>query len=305
LESNTNNSLFKQEIGFTLIEVLVALTIMSFLMIGIYTVVENNITTKEMVLSEDREFLQVHTALYRMEQDLSQLYSPLYYSSTKINSNNQNGANNTDYVDFRDSPGAANVFRPSELFPLVNVKAQPIPVVDQPEKNSLRFMSTSNKRFIEGQKQSRFAWVMYTLETDTVSQANTDSPSTTAKSALMRREVNESLYDRNLRVEQIKPQVLLRGVKEILFEFYSRQDRGWKDSIRLLAAEERLTPRAIRVTLTWVDSLENEKTFIRIFRPYWPYFDVVKDETQRQSVGNTNPGGQPPGGAPPPAGGGQ
>ena len=286
----------REEKGFTLIEILVAITILSFMMVSIYTVVDNNINTKEIVISEDRQFLQMYTAMHRLNEDISQIYSPLYYSSIEIK---KPGTDQNPNLEYSDNIANNNRFIPSPLFPRANVLNQPIPIIEQETKNSLMFMTSSNKRFIEGQKQSRFSWVHYSLESD-------DRDEAPAENMLVRRVVSENVFERNLDVPAVRPQVLLRGVKELRFEFWSRQDVKWVDNVRLLAPEERETIRAIRLTLTWVDSNKTERTTLRIFRPFWPYFDVVKDETERQSARtatNNNNQNNNSTGTPPPLGG--
>jgi prepilin-type N-terminal cleavage/methylation domain-containing protein len=276
--------------GFTLIEILVAITILSFMMVSIYTIVDNNIRTKESVVTEDREFLQMYTAMHRIKEDISQMYNPLYYSSTEIQSQNNRNNNQGSFGgggfggSGSDSLAFNNRFVPSRLFPKANVKNQPIPLVDQLDKSTLMFMTASNKRFIEGQKQSRFSWVEYSLVSD-------DRENAPADNMLVRRVLSENVFERDFDIKALKPQVLLRGVKDILWEFWSRNDLKWVDNIRLLPPEERETIRAVRLTLTFVDTAGVERTTLRVFRPLWPYFDAVKDETERQAARN-NRGGQ-------------
>lgn len=281
-----------QQAGFTLIEILVAITILSFMMVSIYTIVDNNIRTKESVVTEDREFLQMYTAMHRIQEDITQMYNPLYFSSTEIRT--QNGRNGNGQGSFgggfsRGSSGNLafnNRFTPSRLFPKENVKNQPIPIVEMEDKTTLLFMTTSNKRFIEGQKQSRFSWVEYSIMAD-----DRDNPP--APNMLVRRALTENVFERNFDIKALKPQVLLRGVKEIVWEFWSRNDLKWVDNVRLLPPQERETIRAVRLTLTFVDSAGIERTTLRVFRPLWPYFDAVKDETERQTARNAGGSGRP------------
>lgn len=273
----------KDQAGFTLIEILVAITILSFMMVSIYTIVDNNIRTKESVVTEDREFLQMYTAMHRIKEDISQMYNPLYFSSTEIkdksarNNNQGGGFGGNNYNS--DSLAFNNRFVPSRLYPKVNVRNQPVPIVEQLDKSTLMFMTASNKRFIEGQKQSRYSWVEYSLMND-----DRDNPP--APNMLVRRVLSENVFERDFDIKALKPQVLLRGVKDILWEFWSRNDLKWVDNIRLLAPQERETIRAVRLTLTFVDTAGIERTTLRVFRPLWPYFDAVKDETERQAARN-------------------
>jgi prepilin-type N-terminal cleavage/methylation domain-containing protein len=278
----------KNQDGFTLVEILVAITILSFMMVSIYTIVDNNIITKETVVKEDREFLQMYTATHRIEEDISQMWNPMYFSSPPIQDRNQ-GPRNSDFggggFGGSDNLALNNRFIPSRLYPKANYRNIPIPLVEQIDKTTLMFMTTSNKRFIEGQKQSRYAWVEYSLIAD-----DRDQPP--APNMLVRRVLSVNVFARDFDIKVLKPQVLLRGVKELIWEFWSRNDLKWVDNVRLLPVAERESIRAVRLTLTWVDEQGVERTTLRVFRPLWPYFDVVKDQTERQAARRTQtPGG--------------
>jgi prepilin-type N-terminal cleavage/methylation domain-containing protein len=288
LNLESDQKLLPHSEGFSLLEILIALTIMGFLSISLFTITNNNIDTKEIIIKEDREYLQVYTALHRLDSDFSQIYSPLYFSSLELSKDKD--ANDAAYSQSRTD--AKYKYQVSENFPTATVNIQPVPLVTQEDKTSLRFLTAANKRFFEDQKQSRHAWVEYYLARDDREDL------ATAEFQLMRRKVNTNIYDRDLDFRKVKGHVLLRGVKEFKLEFYSREREKWVDSIKLLNESERYTPRSLRVTLTWVDTEKQEQTQIRIFRPYWPYFDVVADETERQAskkpkTPNQNPNGGP------------
>ncbi len=287
--SNQRKSPIQNQKGFSLLEIIIALTIMGFLSISLFTITSDNIDTKEMVVSEDREFLQVYTAMYRLDKDFSEIYSPLYYSSLEIATKGKTNANdpygsNASYD--QQASTARYKFRVTENFPLATVKNIPVPAVTQEEKTSLRFMTASNKRFFEDQKQSRHAWVEYFLAPDDREDL------ATADFQLMRREVKTNIYDPDIDFQKVPAHVMLRGIKEFKIEFYSRDQEKWVDNIRYITTNEKYTPRSLRITLVWVDSNKSENTQIRIFRPYWPYFDVVKDETERQTQTNPNSSNQ-------------
>ena len=271
----------KKNEGFTLVEVLVAITLLSFMMVGIYTVTENSINTKDTVIKEDREFLQLYTFGHRLNQDISQIYSPLYFSSTEIKRDRSFEKSDT-FDRYSNNPAQNNRFIPTRMFPVVTVKNQPVPILEQDNKSDITFLTASNRRFIEGQKQSPYAWVRYSLETD-------PEPIAEETSMIVRRTNKLGVWLGDIEMDEFKPYTLLRGVKDLIFEFWSRKDEKWVDNIRLLPPEERYTPRAIKITVTFVDTSGAEMTSLRVFRPFWPYFDVVKDETVRQTAANPPP----------------
>ena len=69
------------ERGFTLIEILIAITILSFITIGVVTITENSMLTKDRTTQLNADNLQIETAMSRFEWDFSQIYSPMYFSS--------------------------------------------------------------------------------------------------------------------------------------------------------------------------------------------------------------------------------
>lgn len=292
MKVDSYNLTFNKESGFTLIEVLVAITLLGFMMIGIYTVTDNSINTKEVVVKEDREFLQLYTMTHRLNQDFSQIYSPFYFSWSEVKTKKGN-QNNGGSLDYSQNPAENNRFVPSRFFPKVTVKNHPVPIIETPEKAYLLFMTASNRRFLEGQKQSPYAWVEYSLQTD-------EEPiSAEANQMLVRRALKQGIFLGDFDIKDAKAHTLLRGVKELKFEFWNRRDQDWVDTIRSLPEEERFTLRALRMTLTFVDSSGIERTTLRVFRPAWPYFDSLKDETERAAAANNpvTPNGSNPNGA--------
>ena len=73
------HSLIKAERGFTLIEVLIAIALLSVLSLGIINFSEFVITSSDSTIEEDKDFLQIETALSRLEWDFSQIYTPLAF----------------------------------------------------------------------------------------------------------------------------------------------------------------------------------------------------------------------------------
>ena len=72
----------KEQNGFTLIEVIISITLLALMMVYMVNIIDNSIKTKESVLAEDKDFMQIETALARFDLDFSQIYSPLFFSAT-------------------------------------------------------------------------------------------------------------------------------------------------------------------------------------------------------------------------------
>ena len=75
--------------GFTLIEILVAIAILSFVSIGIFSIVDNSIDSQSNISSEDKEFVSIQSALRRLEIDFERLHTPLFYDFPAVNPNDE------------------------------------------------------------------------------------------------------------------------------------------------------------------------------------------------------------------------
>jgi prepilin-type N-terminal cleavage/methylation domain-containing protein len=266
-----------REKGFTLVEIMVALTILSFMMVSLFTSINSNINTKETVLKEDREFLQIYTAFNRFQQDFSQIYSPLYYSSLKLKGNDEENRR-------EDNEPPKNSFKPRKWFPKTTVKGHPIPLIETSEKGSIKFFTGAHRRKLEDEKQSRYIWVQYSL------QSVEDKANDTTITAWVRETITENIYDEDLDFNQSKTHILLKGVKSLKFEYWNNNKRDWAESLKELGPVEQGAPLGIKVIMEWKGTDGTERTIVRIFRPLFPFFDVIKDEKAKKAKPKPNGG---------------
>ncbi len=256
----------KDNKGFTLIEILVALTIMSIMMLSIYDIVDGNIDIKERVVGEDREYLQVYTALSRIDKDLSLIYSPLYYD-TMTKPKAPNGA--PPINDQQDQ--VANMMPSNDFFQRASKRGHPIPIFERTSESEILFMTSANRRYIEGQKQSRYAWVKYFLD-----KGEEDDPKDTMR--LYRQVISENIYDPNLDIDQARKTLLLTGVVSLNFLYWQADTQKWRDKYDFLRNRP---PHSIKIVLEWntKNMEEGEPQRIeQVIRPYWPIFDVEKTD---------------------------
>ena len=165
-------SAFKEK-GFTLLEILIAITILAFISLAVVNVTENAALTMERTTQTNENNLQIETALGRMDWDFTQIYSPLYFSTVmNLNPNlDQNGIpiqtggtpNQTNPYIMQYQEQLMARFERNEHFKAVSKEGVPVPRFFNPEKSILEVFTTSNRRKIENQKQSHFAWVRYSL----------------------------------------------------------------------------------------------------------------------------------------------
>ncbi len=243
----------KDESGFSLLEILIAMALLAIMMTSIVTITSTGIDTKDKVLAEDNEFTQVETALNRISDDFYQIYSPIYYS------NAEKGPKRSD----NEEEGFPKIkFTPSEKFPSISDKGQPIPATLSPDKQTLIFFSTANRRKMKNSKESNFAWIKYSLRT-TEGEKNPEAPY-----ELVRYVDTKNVFDSNFKFDDLKPSVMLKNIKSMEISYWDKGKKKFEDSLRYLN-QDSLALAGIQIELTWINKNKNEKTIKRILIPEW------------------------------------
>ncbi len=261
--------------GFTLIEILIAIVLLSFVMIGVYTVTDNSTTTIERVTKEDSDFSQIEMALARLEQDFSQIYSPLYFAAKK------------------EAPKEADPYQTTSTttithknFPLTTDTGLPIPIIEQPSNQEIIFFSSANRRTIPNAKESSFAWIYYKLE-DQSRDPDDELAEESRKGdyQLVRRIEAHDIYSDDINWEKIRPQVLLEHLKSFTILFWSDKKEDFVESIKSL--DNSYLIRGIKIIIERYDANNQLEVIERIFRPLWPTFDTSLDAKAKSDSNNT------------------
>lgn len=266
-------------------EVLIAITILSFITIAIVTIQSDSRQAKDRVVSEDRDLLQVETAFSRFEWDFSQIYSPFYFSH-EMKKDIYAPEYEKSYTERLISSYLQN-----SRFGMVSFDGHPIPTFQFPDKSSLIFFTTSNRRKQKDIKQSNFAWVKFALEKDEEAEENQ------GKNKWVRYFVAENPFDKEIiDWENVKGQVLLRNVSSIKFEFWSPTRKKWSDNVDLIKNGKYII-HGIKVTMEWFNKDGIEELFVRVFRPNFPSFnpeDMYEFLKPKEYQTNQNPASEDP-----------
>jgi prepilin-type N-terminal cleavage/methylation domain-containing protein len=297
-----------KESGFTLLEILIAITLLAFITIGVVNITDNAAQTKERTTEVNENNLQIETAMSRFEWDFSQIYSPLYFSSV-MNMNQNVGVDGqpiagTQTNGTQSGAPSAQVnpqlqqyyeqlisrFERNEHFISVSKDGHPIPRFYAPEKSIFEFFTTSNRRKVENTKQSHFAWVRYSLadQEQTEEEENNKDIPKSLKSFVRYFTADDPYGDQRINVQEnqfVKAAVLLRNVEYLEFQFWDYQRRKWESNLRNIESGESLV-RGVKLIITWYDSQGAKRTSSRIFRTLWP---MVTPQDQIQPA-NTNAG---------------
>jgi len=272
------------EAGFTLIEVLIAVVILSFIAFSTYKMVDSNITMKETVSREDKAIIQGVTAIGRLDSDFTQIYSPLF-SSGKA----QPQANNTSDV-------YADTVAPSGNFDGKAKNGQLIPQFKSEDKSTLIIFTQANRRKIMDSKESRFAWVKYSIRTMQADPEAEDNKRPQANFELVRQVIATDIYGQTQNWSEVKAQVLMRYIKSLEFSFWDERTKKFVGSIQELNENKNLI-RAIKVVIVWVDEDNNEQTIQKVFRVLNPYYNTKQDDLKLGSGQKLNPMDPGPAGA--------
>jgi prepilin-type N-terminal cleavage/methylation domain-containing protein len=248
--------------GFTLLEVIIAITILAFMSLTVTKMLQNGLERKDTVTKEDRDRLQVENFWSRLSLDIAQNYTPLYYDLLATPDPN--------------NPDAQTL----EAFPAMTKNDYVVPVPLESDGGWV-FFTASNRRRQEGQKQSNYTWVRYELiELEDQTKA------------VARRQMAGKVFYGVFEWDKIKPQIILKRVKSLQFLFWHPAKEKFMEHLKDLGSPVVL--RGIKVILKWEDLLGQEQEFERIFRVAWPLFrpeEAERNSGQNGVNGNQNRSG--------------
>ena len=279
-------NILRSEQGFSLIEVLIAIVILSFLMLSIYQIIDNSSESNFRIKNEDRALIQFESAMNIIQTDIEYMYTPLFYETDKKADEaaykkaflSPQGAGTSDYrVD--ESYGETNQL--GEYYIGYSASNIPIPKFINENKTSIAFLTSAGRRLVKDTKQSNLYWVIYELR-DNPEPINKEAPY-----ILTRATVRQDLYNPNLDLKDAKAHPILDNVKTLEFNFFNTESKKFVESTRLLDNDLN-TPRLIKVEVE-TEGPKGDSLFAnRVFRPLFPLLDTkeilkkkyVKDKSQ-------------------------
>lgn len=271
-------SQFSNNKGFTLFEVLVAIAVLSFIAFSTYRMIDTNTDTKERVVKEDQETVQTIAAIARLDSDISQMVNPLYSRSKLAPS----AAASADI--YADSSNVAN-----GAFDGKADNGELIPQFKSEDKSSIIFFTQANRRKVADSKESRFAWVKYSLMNMEPDPDNPDDK-VAGLYSLVRQTISNDIYAPTPDWTKTKTQIVMEKIKSLEFFFWDERTKKFTSSLQELNENKNLI-RSLKVKITWIDNDNNEQKIEKIFRVLYPFFNAKQDTLKTGAYG---------GGAPPP-----
>jgi prepilin-type N-terminal cleavage/methylation domain-containing protein len=307
-----SSTLVSNQRGFTLLEILIAITILAFITLAVVDITENAAQTMERTTEINKNNLQIETAMSRFEWDFTQIYSPLYFSTAM----NLNQASGTDYSNLGNTdPTRAAVpavpatpvnpqlqayyenmlqrYQLNEHFSGVSKDGIPIPRFYSPEKNVFEFFTTSNRRKMQNSKQSHFGWVRYSLMDKKEEIGAEENPliPKSLKNFVRYFTADDPYDDKRINVEdgKVKAGILLENVESLEFQFWNPNRKAWETNIKTVPAGENAL-RGVQISLVWYDTQGIKRTTVRVFRTLWP-MSVVNDPAPTAAPSTVPTGG--------------
>ncbi|MDH4467246.1 MAG: hypothetical protein QE271_04240 [Bacteriovoracaceae bacterium] len=165
MTSLPKNSHHCAQSGMSLFEILIAITLLSFLSLSISTITKQSFQTQEEVGLEDADALRVYTFLALLEYDLLHFYSPLL-SSKRLNLD-QYRPNEVSTQEHRELfEAATNIMQQrsqeNKNFPSLDEDGLPIGQIYFAD-DSITFMTNNNRRKYLNEHSSNFSWISYQL----------------------------------------------------------------------------------------------------------------------------------------------
>lgn len=257
--------------------------------------IDSNTTAKDRVVREDKMTVQGLTAIGRLDADISQIVNPLFsYSKLVVTTSNVESV----YSDNNNNINGS--------FEGKTQNGALIPQFKSEEKSSILFLTQANRRKIADSKESRYAWVKYSLRRPEEDfDKDEDSKNNSNLFELVRQSIATDIYNSNLDWSKPKSQVVLERVKELEFSFWDERSKKFTNSLQELNENKNLI-RQVKVSIIWLNEDDNEQKIEKIFRVLAPYFNTKLDQVKLgSSPGNPgipgtpgidpNLSGQPPG----------
>lgn len=296
----------KNDIGFTLIEVLVSIFLLSMMAFSIIKITDQSTRTKIETIKEDNDFLRIHSALYTMQWDINHLYSPLYQQPrlqiNKLTPNiNATEEERQSFSEFERNMVAQ--FRMNKRFSGLSDNGDLIPKILNESSHTITFLTNGYRRKNLNEKKSNFAWITYNLEdptTDDIEAMKINEQKDDVKPGknLVRYiDASNPFSSDPTSKDDLFPQVIMEKVNTIEWSFWDRK----KKSFSLLEnySEDHQPITVLKIKISYYDLYDQEQSVEKIFPTNFSESSIAQKLSKEQKISN-QPQQQIDGQSPPP-----
>ena len=264
-------------LGLTLIEVIISITILAFMMVSIIVVTNNSLDHKNIIVSEDRELLQIETALDRLNWDFSQIYTPLYHTQEFKADPRMREESQKKMRAFQENP----IYSRDGRFSGPDFFGRPIPIIHEERKQAIEFFTKGHRRRFENSNESEFAWVRYEFRSY---QGEDEDKKDLFE--LVRYYGPTNIYDGSIDLKELQATVLTNKVSEYSFFFWDEKRERWEESLSNVRGGKNIL-RGLKLQIKWKRGQNNIEEFAsRTYRTIWPHFEPEDlNKVKYQGVG--------------------
>ncbi len=242
--------------GFSLIEILIAITLLSIVTLSVQRTLRNSYRSRTVLLERDNRRLNLQMALSIMDGHLSQLYSPLTYEQRYSPPPKE---------EDRPTISPEEAYASNQHFAFPSYYGHPVPRYKQPDKTTFEFFTVANRRLIANSPESRFAWIRYTLQ-ETPPEDLEKNPDLGPYELVYYLSAQDIYNPREFNFDDQRSYILLSSVEDIEFSFWSPASEKFVTKLNEVEnGEHKLS--SIRLTLKWKDERGQSQTVIKTFSP--------------------------------------
>lgn len=196
--------------GFTLLELLIAMLILTFISIGIYQATTRTFELRTTLMGRGEFYNEVRLGIGIIERDLTQVFTPRHLFSNEMN-------DATELTNFASQDRNASKFW-GPFFDTRGMRAARF----EGRENSLRFVSASHNRVYRDSLESVFLKVSYTIEDDNLPGAEIPN-----SKVLIKSEQTNAFDTENDDEPAPKRFPILRGLKKLSLRYYRKETDKW------------------------------------------------------------------------------
>jgi len=285
--------------GMSLLEVLIAVAILGFMSVAIVSNTRSSFNIKDRVTKTNKDRLRIYTAFNIIENDFSQIYSPLFFSKKfdmeKLAVQIKDRSDPLYILKEKLTASINEQFRGNALFYVPSEDGLPVPRFKQPDKSTFEFFTNSHRRVIENSHESTYAWVVYTLEDHTEEDVEYwkenfgEEISDKLKSNLVRYFIPLNPFsNEDIDFDKVKGQVIMENVKELEFSFWDSDKEKFLKLDSTLEGKGWIQSMKVKVVYLNMDGVEEE--IEKIFRHLWPLYNPIENKVESGSVSNNTTG---------------
>lgn len=279
----------KNNVGFTLIEVLISLAILAFISLSIYQGTTQTFRMRDVVIQEGDFYNGIRLSMGILERDLNLMFTPKEYlppppkkrqpggvnngnfsGSSRTNNNADEEENLENDPDFQSS----DLAKTTEFWLAATNKAGVKLSRFTGEADKLSFVSASHQRLYKDRLECDFVKITYELR----DEKNNDDAIENTKTLYKIIDTNV-FTDEDKKKETVTAYPLLPGIKKIGFRYYSKEKDEWDknfDNSKEDVLKRGKYPELVEVTIEVTGGKKLNFEGIYILKPGLNNYDLQK-----------------------------